>query len=124
MVDFVETGGGMSYAVCLGRLDPIYIVTYCIKWVNTSWTDSISLCGRVSLIGIVTLFSVCSTRCTYCIDTNSVHSQQVIHTHYTVHTSVHRCIEKFNYTAICPSVGPYERANRVLSVQEVVTHFM
>ena len=22
-------------------LDPFYIVTYCIKWVKTSWTDSI-----------------------------------------------------------------------------------
>ena len=26
--------------VCPRSLDPIYIVTYCIKWVKTYWTDS------------------------------------------------------------------------------------
>ena len=28
--------------VCPGSSDPIYIVTYCIKWVTTSWTYCIS----------------------------------------------------------------------------------
>ena len=30
-----------SYTVCPGSSDPLYIVTYYIKWVTTSWTHSI-----------------------------------------------------------------------------------
>ena len=30
----------VSTTVCTRSLDPIYLVTYYIKWVKTSWTDS------------------------------------------------------------------------------------
>ena len=35
--------------------DPVYIVTYCIKWVTTSWTDgkSTDICTVLLLIFIV-----------------------------------------------------------------------
>ena len=29
----------MFYTHCPKSLDPVYIVTYYIKWVTTSWTD-------------------------------------------------------------------------------------
>ena len=31
-----------NYTVCPGGSDPLYVVTYYIKWVTTSWTHSIS----------------------------------------------------------------------------------
>ena len=31
----------LLHTVCPGSSDPFYIVTYYIKWVTTSWTDSI-----------------------------------------------------------------------------------
>ena len=33
--------------VCPRSLDPIFIVTYCIKWVKTSWTDGATVYLRV-----------------------------------------------------------------------------
>ena len=32
--------GCCSHTACPGSLDPCYIVTYCTKWVKTSWRDS------------------------------------------------------------------------------------
>ena len=32
----------MCCTVCRGSNDPLYIVTYYIKWVSTSWADSMS----------------------------------------------------------------------------------
>ena len=31
--------GTVQYTVCPRSSDPVYIVTYYIEWVNTSWTD-------------------------------------------------------------------------------------
>ena len=36
--------------ICLRSLDPIYIVTYYIKWVTTSWTDSITNSNKNTII--------------------------------------------------------------------------
>ena len=32
---------GHDYTVCPRRSEPFYILSYCIKWVTTSWTYSI-----------------------------------------------------------------------------------
>ena len=34
-----------KYTVCPRSSDPLYVVTYYIKWVTTSWTDSTSVKG-------------------------------------------------------------------------------
>ena len=53
-----ETVFFKNHTVCPGSSDPIYIVTFFIKWVTTSWTDSIH-----ELVGIFhyDLFRVCES---------------------------------------------------------------
>ena len=36
--------------VCPSSRDPFYKVTYCIKWIMTSWTDVITVKVRFNLI--------------------------------------------------------------------------
>ena len=38
-----------SATVCPGSSDPFYVVTYCMKWVNTSWTHSTFFLSHLQL---------------------------------------------------------------------------
>ena len=40
--------GSKVYTVCPRSSDPFYIVTYYIKWVTTSWTDSNIIIHNIS----------------------------------------------------------------------------